>query len=89
MPPRIRLLYRRSRLAEGICMELLKGVAPSWAALRGRPPSEGSSKLVVIAGLEPALGTNQVRQVYKTCGATLHYMTMVPKVGVEPTEPNF
>ena len=33
-------------------------------------------KMVVVVGLEPTLGTYQVRHVYKTCGATLHYTTI-------------
>ena len=38
--------------------------------------SYGQFKMVVIAGLEPALGTNLVLHVYKACDATLHYMTL-------------
>lgn len=32
-------------------------------------------KMVVLLGLEPRLGTNQVRLVYKTNGAALHHRT--------------
>ena len=32
--------------------------------------------LVVVEGLEPTLGTNQVRLVYKTSDAILHYRTI-------------
>ena len=44
----------------------------SWAT-----PLNTLNKMVVVLGLEPRLGANLARTVYKAVGATLHYTTKI------------